>query len=333
MNAARAMEMVEKFSSCRMLVIGDAMLDRYVSGSVERISPEAPVPVVLVEHEESRPGGAANVALNIQAMGAQAVMGGIVGADAAGNELLELLSKQNIDVSGSLQHASVVTTVKTRVLAGRQQVVRVDRESRGPVQASVLSEFRKLAVDCLGRVQGLVVEDYGKGLIDQALVDDVVSRCVRKGLPVGFDPKQFRHLSFEQLTLASPNLMEACEAASLPYHEIVGDPLQDPALGRISDILKQRWGCENLMITLGPKGMYLSSRSGAPLHMDTRAREVYDVSGAGDTVISAAMLSLAAGADLELAAYIANHAAGVVVGQVGTAPCTREELLTSLSEE
>ena len=235
MDTTRAIEVVRCFSSCRMLVMGDAMLDRYVTGSVERISPEAPVPVVRVEHEQARPGGAANVALNIQSLGGEAVMGGIVGEDASGAELLALLSAQGIDVSGCLQHAGVITTVKTRVLAERQQVVRVDREGRGPLPDDVLAEFRQRMAQVLGGVQGLIVEDYGKGLINQDLVDDLIANGAREGLRVGFDPKQFHHLRFPHLSLATPNFMEACEAASLPMHELLEDPLSDPALAQVAE--------------------------------------------------------------------------------------------------
>lgn len=332
-DRVQAKEVIARFPACRLLVIGDAMLDRYVSGFVDRISPEAPVPVVRVEHDDARPGGAANVALNIQAMGGNAVMGALIGRDSAGEDLLGMLSSSGIDVSACEQDKRLTTTVKTRILADRQQVVRVDREGQGVVEDDIIAAFRQRVAERIDTVHGAIFEDYGKGVITQALIDDLAVRGQAAGIMLGYDPKHHHHLRFPSLTLATPNYMEACDAAALPMASLPEDPLKSEALDSVAQQLQSRWNCEHLMITLGPSGMYLASQGRGPIHMATQARAVYDVSGAGDTVIAATMLALAAGANPELAAYIANHAAGVVVAKVGTAPCTRDELLDSFASE
>lgn len=328
MNKARVDELLAGFANVNLLVVGDLMLDRYVFGSVTRISPEAPVPVVHVEREESRPGGASNVALNIGALGGGSAVAGVIGADAAGDDLMRTLVDAGIRMDGVVQAPSVQTTVKTRVVAERQQVVRVDREMpAGRFGTGVETLCQRLPA-LVAAADAVVIEDYGKGVVCQRVVDTVLAAAQTAGVRVGFDPKDNHLLQLPWLTLATPNYREACLAAGLSEA-----PLDDPAgsetLREAGRLLSTRWGTELLLITLGSHGMYLLPRSGEELVLPTVAREVFDVSGAGDTVIATALTALAAGATHAEAAELANHAAGVVVGKLGTAVCTRAELRDS----
>ncbi len=327
----RATEILNRFRQLRILTVGDLMLDRYVFGTVTRISPEAPVPVVLVREESARPGGAANVALNIVALGAQASVCGVVGEDAGGGELARLLREHDIDTDGVSRHGGVQTTVKTRVIAERQQVVRVDRERPWGDDAEVVTARLAERAAALAAVSdGVVLEDYGRGVISQPVVDAVLRVARERRIPVGFDPKDNEELNVAGITLATPNYREACFAAGIPERPLDANPIACATLREAGRILGARWDVELLMITLGPHGMYLLPRGGTPAIIPTRAREVFDVSGAGDTVIAAALTALAAGADHLESSELANQAAGVVVGKVGTAPCHREELLRAL---
>lgn len=314
----------------RVLVAGDLMLDRYVTGSVNRISPEAPVPVVHVSGEYARPGGAANVALNIQALGGQAVIAGLVGRDGAGDELLQALNERGIDTAGVLRVADLRTTVKTRVIAERQQVVRVDREDPPERARPAEAAFVALLATVAPTVAGMVIEDYGKGALTQPVVNALLAGR-RAGVPVGLDPKDNHDLRIEGITLATPNYKEACTLARLREEPLNGDLTRHPNLARAGEILQNLWRSEIVIITLGAHGMYLHRDGRAPVVIPTRAREVFDVCGAGDTVIAATVLARAAGADFETAAKLATEAAGVVVGKLGAATCTPAEMRASLS--
>lgn len=324
----RVSDLLAGFSNVKVLVIGDLMLDRYVFGSVTRISPEAPVPVVHVTHEESRPGGASNVALNVASLGGQSTVAGAIGADRAGHELMQTLETAGIKASGVLTSETLQTTVKTRVVAERQQVVRVDRESSAEHFENGVSELCDRLPEWVAAADAVVIEDYGKGIICQAVVDVVLDAARDAGVLVGFDPKDNHRLRLPWLTLATPNYREACLAAGVPETALV-KPLESESLLTAGRTLAARWQTELLMITLGPHGMYLQGRSEAPLVLPTVAREVFDVSGAGDTVIATALTAMAAGATHAEAAELANHAAGVVVGKLGTAVCSADELLHS----
>lgn len=326
-TAKQAEKILKSFSGKRILVLGDLMLDRYLVGTVNRISPEAPVPVVLVTGERAIPGGAANVALNIQSLGGQAVVAGVMGKDQVADELLALLKSKGIETDGVTLEDSIRTTVKTRILADRQQVVRVDREDFLEPSSAVLRRLCKQVASVIGRVDGVIIEDYGKGVISQGVVDTIMSSSVTSKVPVGFDPKENESLKLKGITVATPNYREACLAAGLKEPVLRMPPEEDPVLKAAGKALMQKWGPEFLVITLGAHGMYLLSRGQEPQIMPTRAREVFDVSGAGDTVIAAALLCLAGGATHYEAAALANYAAGVVVGKVGTATCTPGELL------
>ncbi len=326
----RAAQLLKKFARRRVLVVGDLMLDRYVYGSVTRISPEAPVPVVKVVRETSMPGGASNVAGNIRALGGQAAVAGMIGKDAAGVELRWLLTHAGVDVECAMMFAGAGTIVKERIIAERQQVVRVDFERSATWSPRQSEKFLALLALELDRADGVIIEDYGKGAVTQAVVDLVLAKAAKRGLPVGLDPKDGHELAFQGITVATPNRKEAFAIAGVVDPGAKVDPLADKALRRTGEILMAKWAAENLAITLGAQGMYLLSRGQAPRHVPTRAREVFDVSGAGDTVIAACVTALAAGAKFIEAAELANVAAGVVVGKLGTASCTPEELLNHM---
>jgi D-glycero-beta-D-manno-heptose-7-phosphate kinase len=328
-----AERLLQAFKPIRILVVGDLMLDRYVFGSVDRISPEAPVPVLHVRRDESRPGGASNVALNIQSLGAHGIVCGVTGVDAAGVELKRVLADAGLQTDGIVESALVQTTVKTRVIADRQQVVRVDRESSPDGFGAIGDVLHARVAELVANVDAVLIEDYGKGVVTQSVVDLVLAAASRAGIPAGFDPKDNHRLDIPWITVASPNYREACLAAGVPELPLERelDAAARQSLRETGAILSKRWGTSCLMITLGPRGVYVQSRDGLEQLLPTQAREVYDVSGAGDTFISVAVLSLAAGASHVEAAQMANHAAGVVVGKVGTATCTAEELLESVA--
>jgi len=332
LSKARVEELLDAFARVRVLVVGDLMLDRYVFGSVTRISPEAPVPVVHVTREESRPGGASNVALNIGALGGGSTVAGVIGTDEAGADLIRTLRDAGICMDGVVEVPSLQTTVKTRVVADRQQVVRVDREMPATRFEAGGERLCQRLQSLVAAADAVVIEDYGKGVICQRVVDTVLTAARTAGVKVGFDPKDNHRLVLPWLTLATPNYREACLAAGLTEA-----PLDDPAgretLREAGRVLSARWGTEFLMITLGPHGMYMLPKSGEAQVLPTVAREVFDVSGAGDTVIATALTALAAGASHAEAAELANHAAGVVVGKLGTAVCSPSELLGSFDPE
>lgn len=325
----RAAELLKRFRGARILVVGDLMLDRYIIGSVSRISPEAPVPVVHVAEEDARPGGASNVALNIAALGGGASVAGVVGVDLAGGKLLEELNRAAIDTTGTVASAGVRTTEKTRIIAERQQVARVDYEDAAELHAGVLDGLLARVPELVLESTGVIIEDYGKGVICQEVVDVVLDAAKTHGRPVGFDPKDNHQLDIPWLTLATPNYREACMATGLPEEPLGDEPEKHSGLRRAGEVLAERWGTDFLMITLGPHGMYLCPRDAEATVQPTLAQEVFDVSGAGDTVIAVALTAIASGATFEEAASLANHAAGVVVGKVGTATCSVKELLAS----
>ncbi|MBR4188560.1 MAG: carbohydrate kinase [Kiritimatiellae bacterium] len=326
----RVLALLGQFGRCRILVVGDLMLDRFVYGHVTRISPEAPVPVVRVSRETSMPGGASNVACNIRTLGAGASIAGLLGKDREGVELRWLLQHAEVDVECALMFAGARTIVKERIIAEQQQVVRVDFEKPAEWTKKQQEKFLVMLALELEKADGVIIEDYGKGAVTQPVVDLIMEKAAARGLPVGLDPKEGHDLDMKGITVATPNRKEALAIAGLPDPGVRDNPLCDKVLLRAGDILMEKWAAKNLAITLGPQGVLLLSRGKAPQHVQTRAREVYDVSGAGDTVIAACVSALAAGASFAEAVQLANIAAGVVVGKLGTASCTPEELVASM---
>jgi len=329
----RANALLSEFSHQKILVVGDLMLDRYIYGNVERISPEAPVPVVHVSGEKSVPGGAANVAWNISSLGAKAIVNGVLGHDQAAVDLKTILGGADVSMSGSLEADELRTIVKMRIIAERQQVVRVDWEGRRELTDSQMDMFCERVAQGISNATGVILEDYGKGVIQPQVVDTVLAAAKKAGVVVGFDPKDNHQLVVDGVSVATPNRKEAFMIAGIKETPAHPDPLKDENLLEVVRILQRKWSPKMLLITLGAHGMLLAGDDGVTAHVPTRAREVFDVSGAGDTVISVCVLALAAGATPREAAELANYAAGVVVGKLGTASCTREELFQYMVSE
>jgi D-beta-D-heptose 7-phosphate kinase/D-beta-D-heptose 1-phosphate adenosyltransferase len=324
--------LIGAFASKRILVIGDLMLDEFIWGRVSRISPEAPVPVVNVTGESYYPGGAANVARNLREFTPHVAVMGAAGADAAGGRLLGLLREAGIDTGGVQQDACFSTTVKTRIIARNQQVVRIDRE-----RAARLDDAgAKRAMDALeariGAVDGIVVADYGKGFLSQALADRICALAAERGVVLAVDPHPHTSLRWNRATVVKPNRAEAFQAAGLAPSEPVSPVESDHRLLEAGERLLADWQCRSLLVTLGEQGMMLFEPGANPRHTPTRAKEVFDVSGAGDTAVAVLALSLCAGAAPAEAAEIANRASGIVVGKLGTATVTAGELLASLAQ-
>ena len=334
----RLRALLDCFAGRRVLVIGDLMLDEFVWGRVARISPEAPVPVVEVSHTSAYPGGAANVARNLREFTPHVAVMGLVGMDEHAGRLRDLLTTGGIALDLLQEDAQWQTIVKTRVIARQQHVVRVDRERRADpgMLAAVHARALELLAGRLTDFDAVILEDYGKGFLDQPFVDAITARAAAAGVPVAVDPNPRNPLSWRGVTAIKPNRAEAFAAAGRPFHaeghEVPGRDAELLAVGRT---LLARWQPHaGLLVTLGEQGMMLfQPDDAAPVHLPTRAREVFDLSGAGDTAIALFTLALAAGGTALEAAEVANHAAGVVVGKLGTATLTPPELLASFGLE
>jgi rfaE bifunctional protein kinase chain/domain len=328
----RVRELLEAARERRVIVIGDVMLDQFIWGNVARVSPEAPVPVVDFVSESYMPGGAANVARNLSALNVRAQLFAVVGDDDASRKLREILDEQKVDCAGLLTDHARPTSIKTRIVAHRQQVVRVDRESRSDLSASLNRQLLAAFEPWLLRADAVIVCDYGKGAVTQALLDEVRKLCRGRGVWVSMDPKPVHRLNLAQLSLITPNRKEAFELAGLDDSgRHPSNPLHDRELLQVADKLLADLRPALLLITLGDQGMLLCQREQQPFHIPTVAREIFDVSGAGDTVIATFTMAVAAGASPLEAAIISNHAAGVVVGKVGTATVSTAEVLASFN--
>jgi rfaE bifunctional protein kinase chain/domain len=323
---------LDRFSRSRILVIGDLMLDEFLWGKVTRISPEAPVPVVDVQRRAAYPGGAANVARNLASLGAATGVAGVIGDDEPGRRLLALLQDEKIATASIRATSTRPTTRKTRICAitrqvhdhleieDQQQIVRVDEETRAPLDAETKRWLFDRLREEIRAHDAVIIEDYAKGLIDQELVTLVITEAKAAGKIVAVDPNPNNPFDWSGGTVLKPNRREAFQAAQLPYSQ------DETAVLRAAEILQKKHAIRFLLITLSEAGMLLVEQGQKPYHTPTRAQEVFDVSGAGDTAIAAFTLALAAGANGIEAAEIANHAAGVVVGKLGTATLTAEEL-------
>ena len=322
MSARHLASVVRRFPRTRILVVGDIMLDQFVWGRVERISPEAPVPVVEVTHETFHLGGAANVAHNIAALGGAAAVTGVIGQDGAGRRAVSELDALGVGRAGVQRARGTQTVRKTRVIAHNQQVVRFDREQRDH-PASVATRLVRYLRDHAASFDAVVVSDYGKGVITPAVLEALREARGDAGTGVIVDPKRRNYAHYRGITLATPNAHEAAEAS--------GVDLDGPASLRKAGLrLIERWDAEAILITRGEHGMSLVRPTGAVENFPTTSRQVFDVTGAGDTVVAACALALATGARLEDAARLANHAAGIVVGKLGTATAGPSELIAAL---
>jgi len=323
--------LIGRFSGKKILVVGDIMLDRFIWGNVSRISPEAPVPVVNVEKEAVYPGGAANAARNLVPFAGEAQMMGRVGNDRDGYTLKEILQKGGIDSTGVLR-TDCETITKTRIIAGKQQVVRYDREKITPIGSEVVEQAKEFLLQRAQQLDGLIISDYGKGFVTQELADGLLPIARAARLVITVDPNPNNPLKWKGVTSVKPNRVEAFREAGVAdaLWQSQGNPLEDEVLLRVGQTLLDKWETQMVQITLGEHGMILFERGSAPHHIPTVAREVFDVSGAGDTAIALFTLALTAGATPVEAAEISNYASGVVVGKLGTATLNPQELLESI---
>jgi rfaE bifunctional protein kinase chain/domain len=320
---------LDRFAKLRILVIGDVMLDHYVRGNVRRISPEAPVPVVEVIEETFNPGGAANVACNLAPFTRHVSLLGRIGEDTQASQLKKLLGEDGVTTDAMLISKSVPTISKARVVARQQQIVRVDREKPQKLTDSELEEAGKRLGALASNLDAIILEDYGKGLITAPLMNTVADIAMKNGLLVTVDPSPRNPIAWSGVGLVKPNRLEAFAAAGIEDNHLDVDPPENEELLRVGRVLLEKWDTPLILITLGEQGMMLFQRGSEPHHIPTRAREVYDVSGAGDTAIAVLTLALASGMTAEKAADVANHASGIVVGKLGTACVTPEELLAA----
>jgi D-beta-D-heptose 7-phosphate kinase/D-beta-D-heptose 1-phosphate adenosyltransferase len=321
-GSGRPLALVERFPRVRLLVVGDVVLDEYLWGTVERVSPEAPVPVVHVRDESVVLGGAANVARNVVALGGAVALCAVVGDDAAGQRVAELVEALGVDPSGLVVASGRPTTRKTRVVARSQQVVRFDRETHEGLEASAVRRLLAAVDAALPGVHGVIVEDYGKGVLEGRTGAALMRRCLAAGKPVAVDPKASL-VPWRGAALLKPNLREAEALSGIAIES-------DEDLVRAVARLRRRVGGGAVVVTRGAAGMTIFEGRGEGTPVATTRREVFDVQGAGDTTIAALALALRAGATLFEAAVIANAAAGVVVGKVGTATASADEVREQL---
>ncbi len=322
----RIKKKISNFANIKVLVVGDLILDEFLWGDVSRVSPEAPVPVVWVKKESFMPGGASNVANNLRSLGASVYLAGVIGSDERGAILKDSLEQKGINTEGILTDDSRPTILKTRVVAQHQQVVRIDKECVDPLSSDVAAGLIKYVEGIVKDMDAVIIEDYGKGVITPALLIKIVPAAKKYGKIISVDPKEENFKFYKGISVITPNNHEASKA--------VGFEIKDEAtLLKAGRVLLQKLGCKIALITLGENGMAVFQKSKPMKQIPTVAQEVFDVSGAGDTVIASYTLSLASGADPIVSAHIANCAAGIVVGKVGIAVVTQKELLERVKSE
>ena len=326
-NPGRIEQLISGFSRSKILVVGDVMLDEFIWGSVRRISPEAPVPVVQWERESFMPGGAANVARNLAALEIPTELFSVIGRDPAGKKLKQLLLEANVQADGCICSDSRITTVKTRIIAHQQQVVRLDRDSVGHPGKRAAGQLMRRLEQGIDTADAVIIGDYGKGIVTQSLLNGLKEICRAHGVWLSIDPKPAHVLDLSGVSLLTPNRKEAFELAGVSDTSRSDDPLRDEQLMMVAERLLGSISPTILLITLGEHGMLLCENGKKPVHIPTVAQQVFDVSGAGDTVIAAFTAAIAAGASPVEAAILANCAAGVVVGKLGTATTTTHEIL------
>jgi rfaE bifunctional protein kinase chain/domain len=323
LSASRLKKLVQTFKKKRIAVVGDVMVDKYVWGSVLRISPEAPVPVVEVEKETDRLGGAANVANNIKSLGGEPLLVGVIGSDANGATLTRLLKEQGCSTAGIVRDASRPTTNKTRVIAHSQHVVRIDHEQRRDISSSVQEQILSVLRRNIGSLDGIIFEDYNKGVIVKTLIHRIVELARKHGTIVTVDPKLQNFFEYKNVSVFKPNRKEVEEALGTKINS-------EKEVREAMIALKKQLNADNVLITRGEHGMSLLDREGAVEHFPTRARHVADVSGAGDTVIATLTIALASGASIQESTAMSNFAGGLVCGEVGIVPITPGALIETI---
>src|SRR5882762_2448400 len=333
MDLTRLEQILDRASSRRITVIGDLMLDEFVWGKVGRISPEAPVPVVEVTGESFFPGGAANVARNLRELVDRVSVIGLTGKDRSGQQLRELLAERKIDISDSVEDENFPTIVKTRIIARHQQVVRVDRERIAKPSTAQIGKVVAAVKKKLPNIDAIIFEDYGKGFLTRELVAQIGREARAAKKIITADPNPQNLIDWSGMTAVKPNRAEAFLAAGVQDRDSDLAPKKDVDLVRAGKELLQKWGIQYLLVTLGEQGVMFFEKGKHPHHIPTKARDVFDVSGAGDTAIAMFTLALASNATPLEAALIANHASAVVVGKLGTATVTRDELISSFEHD
>jgi D-beta-D-heptose 7-phosphate kinase/D-beta-D-heptose 1-phosphate adenosyltransferase len=333
MDLNRLEQILDQAPSRRITVIGDLMLDEFVWGKVGRISPEAPVPVVEVTNESFYGGGAANVARNLREFVDRVAIIGRFGKDRSGQQLQELLARQKIDTSNAIEDESFRTILKTRIIARHQQVVRVDREQFSTLSSQQIQQVVAAAQNDIPQTDAVIFEDYGKGFLSTEMVSQIADSARSAGKIVAADPNSEHHMDWHGATVVTPNRAEAFLAAGIAVRDSNTIPPQDVDLRRVGETLLKKWDTKYVLITLGEHGMMLFQQNEAPHYIPTKARQVFDVSGAGDTAIALFTLGLVCGATPVEAAEIANHGSAVVVSKLGTATVSRDELIASFRED
>src|SRR5256714_5732277 len=333
MDLKRLRQILDRAAGKRILVIGDLMLDEFVWGKVGRISPEAPVPVVEVTGESFFPGGAANVARNLREFVDKTSVIGMIGKDRSGQQLRELLAKGKIDLSDSIEDDKFHTIVKTRIIARHQQVVRVDREEIAHPSTAQIARVVATIKKRLPKIDAISFEDYGKGFLTRDLVSQIAREARAAKKIVTAHPNPNNLMDWSGMTAVKPNRTEAFLAAGVSSRNSEMAPKKDVDLVRAGKELLQKWNVQYLLVTLGEQGVMFFEKGKHPYHLPTKARDVFDVSGAGDTAIAMFTLALVCNATPLEAAQIANHASAVVVGKLGTATVTREELISSFEHD
>lgn len=340
MSRKKYCSIISKFPHANILVIGDLILDEYIYGQVERISPEAPVPVVWAQQQHYLPGGASNVAANLRGMGAQVSVVGIVGKDDKAGILLSTLEKEHINTNGIVEVFNRKTSLKTRIIGGSQQVVRVDWENTEPIAHSIQSKIEDFIIKNIKRFDAVIIEDYGKGFVTKDVVSCAVSQARINKKIITVDPKEEHFSYYTGVTAITPNRKETENAirdikikSTVNNFKICSDRLlSDEDINAAGRELIEYLKLEAVLITLGSGGMRLFEKGREPHQINTVAREVFDVSGAGDTVISVFTLALAAGASMTEAAELANYAAGIVVGKMGVVAVEQKQLLAEVKK-
>ena len=316
-------ELVEGLGTPSVLIVGDLILDRYISGDVQRISPEAPIPVLAARHDEIRLGGAGNVCANLRSMDARVELISVVGDDSLGKRMIAMLAELEVGTAGVAVEAERLTTEKTRLVSGVNQMLRVDWEETRPLDAGSLASLVERLPESIAAVDAVVLSDYGKGLLTDEVIAAVVAIARKEGVPVLVDPKGSDFARYRGATLVTPNRKEAELALGRSLAQLTDLPEAGDELMAAADL-------DAVVITLGPEGIYWRTKDGSDSRTPTEAKKVFDVVGAGDTVIALIALGLGAGLDLGAAVVLANHAAGIVVGRAGAAAVTRDELLAAV---
>ncbi|MBS4034467.1 MAG: D-glycero-beta-D-manno-heptose-7-phosphate kinase [Ignavibacterium sp.] len=322
----RLIELKNSFNGKRIAIIGDMMLDIYFWGDVRRISPEAPVPVVEVENEFFRFGGAANCALNILSLGGIAEPIGVIGYDSFGTIFTSLLSELNISAKGILVDENRPTTAKTRVIADKQHVVRIDKESKQNLNSDLFTKLLSHLEEIIDSLDGIILQDYNKGVLDEYVIQQIISLAQKKKILVTVDPKFHNFFAYQNVTVFKPNRKEA--------EDVLGIKLRtNDDISQAGKILLQKLKADNVLLTLGSEGIAVFEKGKPEKRMPTKARKVADVSGAGDTVISTLTIALASGADIIEASYLANYAGGIVCEEVGIVPIEANKLFNTIIQE